>query len=204
MQQCNKCGVKKEASEYSKRSSKRCRECLYAESRKRYAEKYVFDRRAATKQRHAARIAAKKITLSERDAAYIAGIVDGEGWIGIHELGRGGGKAPRGKYRVCVDVANTNKDIVDFLHTRLGGVCCFCKGKGRAKDHWKWRVSTWKALAALDAIHEYLIAKKQQSKLCRRIQRYTFSPHNQLSDKALALQKKLHDQIRVLNKRGRD
>lgn len=204
MQQCNKCGVAKERSEYTKRSSTRCRECLYADSRRRYAEKYVFDRRRQTKERHASRLAAKKITISERDAAYIAGIVDGEGWIGVQELGKEGGKAPRGKYRVCLDVANTNKDIIVFLHSRLGGTFSHCKGKGRAKDHWKWRVSCWNALAALDAIHEYLVAKREQSKHCRRLQRYTFSAHRHLSDKALALQKKLHDRVRVLNKRGRD
>lgn len=203
MQKCNRCGVEKEPSGYTKRSSRRCRDCLYAESRKRYAEKYVFDRRVATKARHVARLEAKRISISERDAAYIAGIVDGEGWIGVQELGRDGGKSPRGKYRVCLDVANTNKDIIVFLHSRLGGTFSFCRGKGKAKDHWKWRVSCWNALAALDAIHEYLVAKKIQSKHCRRLQRYTFSAHRHLSDKALAVQKVLHDKVRVLNKRGR-
>ena len=133
----------------------------------------------------------------------MAGLVDGEGWIGIHQLGRKNGVSRRmGQYRICVEVANTNKAMVDFLHTRLGGSVSYRGQKNKSKAHWKWRVSSYNALLTLDALYPYLMVKKPQAKLCRRFQRYTQSPSRIPTAKAFALQTRIHDEVKFLNRRG--
>jgi hypothetical protein len=200
---CKKCGEEKGAEAFAKRSRLRCKACIYAESRKRYAERYAAGRREASKRRHGERLAGRALVLEPTDAAYIAGIIDGEGWIGIHHVGSGGGSSRRpGQYRMCVEVGNTNEAIIQFLHRRLGGSTSFRSAKGAAKAHWKWASSSYVAMFVLDAVLPYLIIKKRQAVLCRRFQRYTQSPSRIVTEKALRVHKRIHDAVRGLNKRG--
>ena len=133
----------------------------------------------------------------------MAGLVDGEGWVGIHQLGKKDGKSRRmGQYRICLEVANTNYAMVDFIHQRFGGSVSFRKQKNRSKAHWKWRVSSYNAMLALDALYPYLLVKRPQAKLCRRFQRYTQSPSRIPTDKAFALQARIYEEVKLLNRRG--
>lgn len=176
---------------------------MYAASRQRYAERYAKERHEASKRRHHERLAGRSLNLSVAEVAYIAGIIDGEGWIGIHQLGKNGGVSRRaGQYRMCVEVGNTNEAIIRFLHSRLGGSVAFRGSKGKAKAHWKWQSSSYVSLFVLDAVLPYLIIKRRQAVLCRRFQRYTQSPSRIVTPKALAVHTRIHDEVRNLNKRG--
>lgn len=200
---CKKCGEEKAEADFTRRSSVRCRSCVYAESRQRYAKRYAKERHEASKRRHHERLAGRSLNLSVAEAAYIAGIIDGEGWIGIHQLGKNGGKTRRsGQFRMCIDVASTNESIIRFLHSKLKGSVTFSQAKGRNKEHWKWRCSSYIALFVLDAVLPYLIIKRRQAVLCRRFQRYTQSPSRIVTPKALAVHTRIHDELRALNKRG--
>ena len=200
---CNKCEEEKPVEAFSKRSSLRCTECLYAASRKLYAERYAKGRREASVRRHHERLAGRSLNLTVPHAAYIAGIIDGEGWIGIHQLGKQGGVSRRiGQYRMCVEVGNTNEAIIRFLQCHLGGSVTFSASKGKNKGHWKWSTSSYVAMFVLDAIVPYLIIKKRQAILCRRFQRYTQSPSRIVTEKALLVHQRFHHALRDLNKRG--
>lgn len=200
---CKLCGEDRTAEEFLRRSKVRCKHCIYADSRRRYAERYAKGRREAARRRHGERMALRKLVLSDTDAAYIAGIVDGEGWIGIHKLGSRGGTSRRvGQYRMCVEVGNTNEPVIRFLKSRLHGAVTFHPGRGGSKAHWKWRCTSHIALLVLDAVLPYLIIKRRQAVLCRRFQRYTQSPSRIVTDKAVAVQTRIHDEVRALNRRG--
>lgn len=200
---CNKCEEEKPVEAFSKRSSLRCTECLYAASRKLYAERYAKGRREASVRRHHERLAGRSLNLTVPHAAYIAGIIDGEGWVGIHKLGANGGASRRtGQYRMCVEVGNTNEAIIRFLHHHLRGSVTFHPAKKAGKAHWKWRCSSYIAMFVLDAILPYLIIKKRQAILCRRFQRYTQSPSRIVTEKALLVHQRFHHALRDLNKRG--
>jgi hypothetical protein len=56
--------------------------------------------------------------LSPENAAYIAGIVDGEGCIYLHTGGFIGRRSYRPRW--VVTITNTNKNLIDWLHDKIG------------------------------------------------------------------------------------
>lgn len=90
--------------------------------------------------------------------AYFAGLIDGEGWIGISTTWR----TERSAYRqtAVVQVGMTNYDVVELLNARWPGDLF---EKKRAKAHWKdqlvWRVSGIHTRQVLYAIRPYAIVK---------------------------------------------
>ena len=49
--------------------------------------------------------------------AYLAGIVDGEGWITLRKDGRNGS----GRIVGVLGIGNTSKELIDWIHTNFGG-----------------------------------------------------------------------------------
>ena len=47
--------------------------------------------------------------------AYLAGIIDGEGWIHIREDSR------NGRIQGTLGIGNTSKELIDWIHTNFGG-----------------------------------------------------------------------------------
>ena len=91
--------------------------------------------------------------------AYFAGIVDGEGTLGISQRGKG-------KYlgRPFFGVVNTNEELIKWIAKHFKGtVTCSKRGQGR-KPLYKWyatRLSDIKQI--LEAILPYLIVKKEKA-----------------------------------------
>lgn len=78
--------------------------------------------------------------------AYLAGIIDGEGWISLWKDKRGG------RIRGELGVGNTSKELIDWIHANFGGsvypkngndTCYYEGAEGRVlgKDRYKviWR-----------------------------------------------------------------
>ena len=100
------------------------------------------------------------MTLSKVDKAYLAGIIDGEGSIGIDNHGRV--RSPS----VRITVTNTNVELLEGLQSLWGGWL----------SSRRQRMSGWKAVSdliwagkpsseILKAIQPYLRAKKEQCRL---------------------------------------
>ena len=94
--------------------------------------------------------------LSETEAAYLAGLIDGEGSIYIR---------PGGRRSIRVTVANTDIHVMDWLRGIGGSVI-------RNRLHgslgrlvvYSWGVSSWRnSLAVLHAVAPFLIIKKQRA-----------------------------------------
>lgn len=106
--------------------------------------------------------------MKRTDLAYIAGIVDGEGYIGIktshHERGRRG-------YRLCVTVTNTDLWLMNHLKFAIGGgLVMLHKTPVSRQQCWQWQISDKKAGEFLKLILPYLHLKRPQAELAIKFQ----------------------------------
>lgn len=96
-------------------------------------------------------------TVAER--AYAAGMVDGEGHIGL---------APwKGSFLPIVVVTNTNKLSIDWFAERFSGgnVLTHEQSNERHKARYNWRLSGRRAYTFLREIAPYLVIKREQAAL---------------------------------------
>src|SRR5438094_7482719 len=86
--------------------------------------------------------------VTDRDAVWLAAVLDCEGSIGILRCRR-----PHG-YVYCptLFVGNTDRRLIDELHARFGGRVYFRARPFPAKDIWHWRLNR------IDEVKDKLIA----------------------------------------------
>src|SRR5690242_18139412 len=114
--------------------------------------------------------------LKETDKAYLAGIIDGEGSITIlHRNSHKGNPVPR---TMRLQVYNTNKEIIDWLLSKFGGMS-YKSNRGKNKPVMEWYVSANNASDILKLALNYLIIKKNQAVLAIEFQE-KFKPHHGL------------------------
>lgn len=98
--------------------------------------------------------------------AYTAGIIDGDGSIGIY---RHRNKSKRGfTYDLIVSVWNTNEWLVQWLKMNYGGSASpapWSKERPKWKTRWKWAIYQNKAAEFLKLILPYLQMKHPQAEL---------------------------------------
>lgn len=96
---------------------------------------------------------------SATDHAWAAGIVDGEGCIQYEAFHKGN----TGRFRV--DVFNTDRRIIDALHTPFGGHIYIARHYAGQNDKpcWTWRLAGYECLPFFLAIEPYLISKKEKA-----------------------------------------
>jgi hypothetical protein len=130
--------------------------------------------------------------LSETDAAYLAGIIDGEGTISA-SLSRG--------LSATLTVGSTCRELVDWLKVTTG-VGSLAFKKARKKNHrplWVWTVSIGSVSSVLSQVVKYLVIKREHALLML----------NLLGSKSSVVSKKLTEfkldavtKFRKLNQRG--
>ncbi len=94
--------------------------------------------------------------VSKAFLAYTAGIIDGEGHIGIGRT--------KNYFCLRVEVANTSSRLIDFLHLTFGGNVWTGKRPNR-KVYYRWMISTRAADEFLRSISPYLLIKRNQADL---------------------------------------
>jgi len=144
--------------------------------------------------------------LQETEKAYAAGIIDGEGTIGIWREARGKNSSGY-RYRVALEVSNTKELLIDWLVEKFGGY----KAKSNAsKDNqqllWKWRCTTSRVPDVVNELIPYLLIKVEQAKLtaefCAIAKKYNQGVGRRQNGQALAEFEKLWEMGKTLNKRG--
>lgn len=102
--------------------------------------------------------------MDEREAAYAAGIFDGEGHVGIVVTKNGRGEV---YHRLMLDITNTNIEIIHWLFERWDGV--IHNPRYFAREEWRtahrWTVCDGRAMRFLEDVLPYLIIKKEQATL---------------------------------------
>jgi hypothetical protein len=130
--------------------------------------------------------------------AYVAGIIDGEGWIGF--------KAPKDKTKkrylaVVVEVSMTNPTIPYMLSVQFGG--SFTESGSRSenrKDQFRWILTGKGAIEFINQIYEFLLVKRKQANLAIAFMQLQELDNSNSSNESVinSFKEKMHE----LNKRG--
>lgn len=157
---------------------------------------------------HSARPPDPITELSNVDLAYIAGIVDGEGHIGINSLKKAG---CRTTYYPVVAIGMTYRPVIEWLQSKLQSrsVRLTNPKQVREKPHWKVtnviRFHGKRAQVLCKQLSPFLIVKKAQAEIvCAFPQDHQRGSGYPLDDAIQQHRVELSQQIRVLNRRGRE
>ena len=123
--------------------------------------------------------------MKKDDLLYLAGIVDGEGCVSVTY----GTKS--GHERIRLTVSNSDRHLIDWLTSRIGGSVSKNKTKRNRKPAYHWEIYANKAFIVLTLLLPYLKLKKRQAELCLQF-------HTDKSKRAW-----ITKQIRRMNKRGK-
>ena len=139
--------------------------------------------------------------------AYIAGIIDGEGTVFISK-GRPGKDRATPAYVACVRVGNTDKRLIEFLHSTfgVGGVYERPMTNAKWKICWLWAVTGPASGRVARAIRPYVRLKGAQLDLLLEyldgFQSFELNGRNGVSDEELNRRESLRQKIRELNRKG--
>lgn len=139
---------------------------------------------------------------------YVAGFVDGEGYISILPCPSGNLKYAQHThyYRPVIKVTNINQEIIKRLHLQFGGYMELRRFPGKnQRDAYTWTVVGKKNVGSfLDIIYPYLILKKPQAKIIRLFLKACYTNYGSKGIPAhkIAKRKAYYNELRRLNKRG--
>jgi hypothetical protein len=144
---------------------------------------------------------------SAADTAYIAGLIDGEGCIGIyHRKDRG--------YFVQLTIVNTNSELMSWLEWKLHAntIKSLPDKRPRNKQSFAVTIDRMRAFEVLQRVNRYIIAKSQQIQLALQFKQWqnarktdkNGSGHRTYSDQERQICLNFVEQSRVLNRKGRE
>ena len=103
--------------------------------------------------------------LSNETAAYVAGVVDGEGYIGVAKT-KGTGSMRSTRYAGVLIVGNTSRPSIEELVSVHGiGSVSYRRGGERTKGFYLWAIQSRSARDVLVRIRPYLVVKRAQADL---------------------------------------
>ena len=123
-----------------------------------------------------------------QELAYAAGIVDGEGCIGVRSIVR----SPR-HVRIVVEVANTDARLVRWLEEpwppskKIRPMVRKTRYSAKHKPLFLWMLTSRKAEAFLSDVLPYLLIKKDQAELALAAQATIKVVTNKVPDNVVAL-----------------
>lgn len=138
--------------------------------------------------------------MKETEISYLAGVIDSEGYIGIHNKGR----------EIRIAVCSTDRVLIEWIHrvTGEGTISCYVpKSESRRVPSWHWLCFSRKASAIIEKVYPFLIVKKHQAEIILRFKKYLTNrsnPEAKLSATDAAFGKKCSDKIKMLNNGRRD
>lgn len=157
--------------------------------------------------------------MSKLTAAYVAGFVDGEGYIGIIKDNRRITFRRTDHYEAVLKIANTNKEIIDWFFKSFGGNVHHRIMEENQKDAHYWTLAGEKVIPFLDKIMPYLKMKRKQAEIVKKLRKtYCSESYKYINREArngghltskttkediLKLRENLYKQIRELNHRGK-
>jgi hypothetical protein len=100
--------------------------------------------------------------LSKTDTAYIAGLIDAEGCLGIYAQIRNGATYA---YYMVVLINMTDEIPIRFITEKVGGSYSLQDLEGKRKPVYRYFISNKEAEPLLYSILPHLIVKKEQAKL---------------------------------------
>lgn len=152
-------------------------------------------------------------------ASYLAGFIDGEGYIGIIKDERRINRRRIDSYTAVIKVANTDENIIRWLKDSFGGTIYKRMMKEKQNDAYCWTLEGKKLLPFLEKVSPYLKIKKRQSEVIKFF-RKTYSPNSYeyiqreaknggkfisktLKKEVLSKREELYKQLKAINKKGK-
>ena len=138
------------------------------------------------------------------DWAYLAGVLDSDGSIQIARSKLG--KNKRRAYALRIYVTNSDKGLIDWLTTSVGGTSAICNQAAplHHKTVWRWYARGHEALPILNSLLPYLRVRKQRAKLGLQFGPTLKAARGQrLSPDEDQLRQRLFLLMREMNTRGR-
>lgn len=140
--------------------------------------------------------------LSEADRGYIAGIIDGEGYIGIAKTYR---KSGRIRYSPQIRIGMTDYETIRYFYDTFAGSYCYKrKILLKHKDQWQWAMDFRGGYELMKCLLPYLRIKKRQAEIF--IEYYdnaVFIRRKKLSEGERKLRESYYQASKKLNKRGK-
>jgi len=137
--------------------------------------------------------------MSPCEAAWVAGIVDGEGTVTIRTKPYPGGK----RYQVAsLSVCNTDTGLLARLVecTGIGRVGMNVRANHRRKEIWRWQTDQRQAAAVLEQLLPWLTAKREVAALMLEFQ--SLRRCGKYLPGAAARQRAIVREVRAANRRG--
>lgn len=138
----------------------------------------------------------------------LAGLIVGEGWIGMTKA------MPKGRsispiYAVVMTITNTNTKLISWLIENFGGNFYSMKNQtDKHKEGYTWKISNNQLCPILKQVLPYLIIKDEQAKIVmaylehKLIDPATFGRGNRLSMNELDYRESVHIALKKLNRKG--
>ena len=150
--------------------------------------------------------------VSVTDAAYAAGLIDGEGTISIARIRRCE-VSDQYYYHWTISVGNTAYEMVAFFQDRWGGGVRPVSGQKGRKPQWVWAVVGSSAIQCLEDVFPYLRIKRRQAENARALYQLLqlSKPYNVPQGRfgsrprppwLVAAQERLYQSQKILNRRG--
>lgn len=145
--------------------------------------------------------------IDETDYAWAAGIIDGEGTIGMTRNRVGTNRRATESFQVRISVRMTHKQTVKKLHALFGGTFKLARAvySLRHNDCFEWYVGDLKTVEVLNKIRTHLVTKKKQANLILRFRSTCFDrPRGSRCPSFLvARRRRYFERLKNLNKRGK-
>lgn len=103
--------------------------------------------------------------LGNETAAYVAGVIDGEGYIGVAKTKQTGSMRST-RYAGVLIVGNTSRRLIQELVAVFGiGSISYRRGSERKKGFFLWAIQSRNARDVLVRVRPYLVVKRAQADL---------------------------------------
>ena len=147
--------------------------------------------------------------LNKLQCAYLAGLIDGEGYIGILKVKRGNKKIFHSTkeyfYQPVFKLAMTDREIIEYYYKSLGGnfeIRKLSEKKTNWKDCYTWTVRSAKCIEILKLIYPYMRVKKQEVDILNKFNKTNNGAGIPLTDNQWEVRDNLYQQLRDLHFRG--
>lgn len=86
------------------------------------------------------------------DIRYLAGLIDGEGSVGMFSTGKG-------KHAFTIEIKMTQEHVIDLLVRHFGGTKTARPQPNGWKHQWRWRVKGQRAVDLYASLRPHLLVK---------------------------------------------
>lgn len=134
----------------------------------------------------------------------MAGLIDGEGYIGVAKVKQGNKKQWFSNrefiFHPVLKVCMTNREIIEWLKDSFGGTFEVRKGNDKKKESYGWQLRKSQTRDFVSKIYPYLKVKRKQAEIILRFPKHIAG--YPLTDAIYNKRIELYELMRTLNQRG--